>query len=202
MSAIETFEIGRVLRASTEGFTCGTRSQEILHPTFGAFVQTTHEDGELVVVGVITAIRIDDDPLVRQLIMAGNMDATTLRDQRENRLVPVEIEVLNIGYVQDDLPFYNLPPRPPLSLDPVNLLSTPNVEYFTQHLHFLRLILTGNNGFSTPDLLGAVVRKAAGARPAAEQRAYLIDAGRYLAGLLSHDMAMLRYVLDMLRPVT
>src|SRR5260370_27343534 len=90
--------VGRVLRASTAGYACGTRSYEIETPSFGAFVQTRHSNGtELDVIGLIYAIRIDDDPLVRQLIMANQMNIPTLRDQRENRMVPVEISVVNVG---------------------------------------------------------------------------------------------------------
>lgn len=199
MAVIESVEIGRVLRASTEGFTCGTRSQEIEFPAFGSFVQTAHPNNDLVVLGLITAIRIDDDPLVRQLIMANNVNGNTLRDQRENRLVPVEIEVLNIGYVQGDVPFYNLPPRPPLSLDPVMLCESGEIEYFTQNLAFLRLILYGGGG-STPDLLGAAIRKAANARAPEFRREFLVAAGRQLAGMLSHDLTMLQQVLSMIRP--
>jgi hypothetical protein len=199
MAVIESVEIGRVLRASTEGFTCGTRSQEIEYPAFGSFVQTAHPHNDLIVLGLITAIRIDDDPLVRQLIMANNFNGNTLRDQRENRLVPVEIEVLNIGYVQGDMPFYNLPPRPPLSLDPVTLCEPAEIEYFTQNPIFLRLILHGGGG-STADLLGAAIRKASNARAPEFQREFLVAAGRQLAGMLSHDLTMLQQVLSMIRP--
>ncbi|MFP4324008.1 MAG: hypothetical protein ACLFTK_16255 [Anaerolineales bacterium] len=199
MSVMEHIEIGRVLRASTEGFTCGTRSQEIHQPSLGAFVQTRHADSALIVIGLITAIRIHDDPLVRQLIMASNMDESTLRDQRENRLVPVEIEVLSIGYIEDDQPRYNLPPRPPLSLDPVLLCVPDEITYFTQEPDFLRLILNAHNIAAT-DLIGATVRKAADARPDGLREQFLIEAGRYLAGLLSHDLVMLQHILKMIRP--
>jgi hypothetical protein len=195
----EMVEIGRVLRASTDGFTCGTRSQDIFHPSFGSFVMTSHEDGEMAVVGLITAIRIDDDPLVRQLIMANGLNQSALRDQRENRLVPVEIDVLNIGYVHQGSVFHYLPPRPPLSLDVVYLCDAESVEYFTQKMDFLRLIVNASN-VSTVDLLGASLRKAADARPSGSQHEFLVRAGRQLAGLLSHDMSMLQYVLGMIRP--
>lgn len=195
----EMVEIGRVLRASTDGFTCGTRSQEIFHPSFGSFVLSSHDDGDITIVGLITAIRIDDDPLVRQLIMANGLNPSALRDQRENRLVPVEIDVLNIGYVHQGMVNHHLPPRPPLSLDSVRLCDDEAVEYVTQKLDFLRLIVHAAN-VSTADLLGATLRKAADARPKAQQHEFLVRAGRQLAGLLSHDMNMLQYVLGMIRP--
>lgn len=201
MNTTQPIEIGRVLRASTEGFTCGTRSPDIQYPSLGSFVQSNHEHSDLTIVGVITTIRIDDDPLVRQLIMASDLNMSALRDQRENRLIPVEIDVLSVGYVQDGQVFYNLPPRPPMSLDAVSLCNPADVAYFTDKLDFLRLILNSAslNG-ATPDLLGTAIRHATQTRPTDEQHDYLIQAGRYLAGLLSHDMTMLRYILTMLRP--
>lgn len=200
MSVTQNIEVGRVLRASTDGFTCGTRSQEINALTFGAFVQAENTESNIIVIGLITAIRIDDDPLVRQLIMASNMNHHALRDQRENRLVPVEIEILNIGYVERDMTYYSLPPRPPLSLDPVTLCSPADIVYFTDRLDFLRILMSARN-VSTCDLLASAIRKAAEARPHERQRPFLVDAGRHLASLLSHDLPLLKNVLACIRPV-
>lgn len=199
MTVTEGVEIGRVLRAGTEGFTCGTRSQELHYPAYGAFVQTSQPSAELVVIGVITSIRIDDDPLVRQLIMATNVPESTLRDQRENRLVPVEIDVLTLGYVETGTTFYNLPPRPPLSLDPVMLCHAEDIEYFTDQMEFIRLIVNSSVP-SMSDLLAATIRKAAMARHVDGQRDFLVAAGRRVASLLSHDLTMLQQVLHLIRP--
>ncbi len=200
------YEIGRVLRASTDGFTCGTRSPEIGRPAFGAFVQTTSTafDYELTVIGVITQIRIDDDPLIRQLVMAGSMEDAILRDQRENRMVPVEIEVLNVGYLyttkKSSQIFQSLPPRPPLSLDPVMLCSAEEVIDFTRRLDFLRLIANAG-GVPTADLLAASVREATLARAPEDQQEFLVKAGRRLADLMTGNLAMLKHVLTLLNPM-
>lgn len=192
--------IGSVLRASTMGFVCGTRSQDIEHPSFGAFVRTRHEPSdEAEVIGLIYAISIDDDPLVRQLILANNMNQATTRDQRENRMVPVEISVVNIGYIQAGRVYHNLPPRPPLSLDPVLLCDAPTVARFTARLDFLRLVLNASD-VPTEQLLAAVLKFAAAARPDAERRAFLVEAGRLLAGLLSQDLPRLQHLLQLIRP--
>ena len=108
--------------------------------------------------------------------------------------------MLNIGYVQNDVPFYNLPPRPPLSLDPVILCESANIEYFTQNLGFLRLILKGG-GNATPDLLGAsrFARHRMPVQPSIVG-SFLVAAGRELAGMLSYDLTMLQQVLSMIRP--
>src|SRR5258708_13017214 len=142
MQSEETL-VGRVLRASTMSYACGTRSQELNTPSFGAFVQTSHSNGngDVDVIGLIYAIHIDDDPLVRQLIMANQMNVTTLRDQRENRMVPVEISVVNIGFRMQGEYYHNLPPRPPMSLDPVYICDDECIYNFTQKFDFFRLVL-------------------------------------------------------------
>ncbi|HEX3053219.1 MAG TPA: hypothetical protein VHP83_21350 [Aggregatilineaceae bacterium] len=197
---VEQPVIGSVLRASTVGFVCGTRSQEIIHPAFGAFVRTRH--GQLAdfdVIGLIYAISIDDDPLVRQLILANNLNNATMRDQRENRMVPVEINVVNIGFIQYGTIYHNLPPRPPLSLDPVQLCDDECIMQFTQRLDFLRLVLNTND-VPQEELLAASLLYAAGSRPQAQRYQFLVEAGRRLAGLLSHDLPRLQHLLRLIRP--
>ncbi len=53
------------------------------------------------VYGLIHDIHIDDDGLVRQLVTADNVSDEVMRDNRERRIVPVEMSVLAVGYEQD-----------------------------------------------------------------------------------------------------
>jgi hypothetical protein len=192
--------VGRVLRASTVGYACGTRSHELDTPSFGAFVQTTHNNGaDVDVIGLIYAIHIDDDPLVRQLIMANQTTTTTLRDQRENRMVPVEISIVNIGYRIHGETFHNLPPRPPMSLDPVFICDDDCIYDFTQKFDFFRLVLNTSE-VPAEELLAAALKHAAQARPPREQRDFLVNAGRRLAQLLSYDLARLNHLLRLIKP--
>jgi hypothetical protein len=192
--------IGRVLRASTTGYACGTRSYEVSMPSFGAFVQTHFNNGvDVDVIGLIYAIHIDDDPLVRQLIMANHVETATLRDQRENRMVPVEISVVNVGYRIGRETFHNLPPRPPMSLDPVYLCDDDMIYDFTQKFDFFRLVLNTSE-VPAEELLAAALRHAASARPMREQRDFLVRAGRRLAQLLSYDLPRLNHMLRLIKP--
>jgi hypothetical protein len=192
--------IGRVLRSSTTGFTCGTRSHDIATYSFGAFVQTQQEVADHAIIGLIYAVHIDDDPLVKQLIMADRVNAATIRDQRENRMIPVEISVVNVGFLAEGVLYQNLPPRPPISLDVVRLCDRDMIYSFTQRLDFFRLVL---NTAEVPaeELIAAALRQAAAAYPPAEQRTFLVAAGRKLAQLLSHDLSRLSHVLRMIRPM-
>lgn len=192
--------IGSVLRSSTVGFVCGTRSQDIVHPSFGAFVRTRHGQlSDIDVIGLIHAISIDDDPLVRQMILANNMQPGAVRDQRENRMVPVEISVVNVGFIQLDVVHHTLPPRPPLSLDPVQLCDAETVWRFTERLDFLRLVLNTSD-VPTEELLASALKHAASARPEDERYVFLVGAGRQLAGLLSHDLPRLQHLLKLIKP--
>lgn len=192
--------IGSVLRASTTGFVCGTRSMEVGSSTFGEFVRTRHGDESSTdVIGLIYAISIDDDPMVRQMIMANNMNSTIVRDQRELRMVPVEISVLNVGYIEFGEVYQGLPPRPPLSLDTVELCDNTTVRQFTARLDFLRLVLDASEA-PTEQLLSATLRIAAQAYPDNVRTDFLIAAGRQLAGLLAHDLPRLQHLLRLIRP--
>jgi hypothetical protein len=197
---MEAVAIGRVLRASTVGFACGTRSNEMDLPSFGAFVTTLgREPHDPALIGLIYAIRIDDDPLIRQLIMANHLNAATIRDQRENRMVPVEISVVNIGYQIDGASYHSLPPRPPISLDPVYLCGDADVRAFTQSFDFFRLVLNAPE-VPAEELMAAAIRQATAARPAHEQRDFLVRAGRRLATMLANDLPRLDHLLRLIRP--
>lgn len=191
--------IGRVLRASTTGYACGTRSHDLARHAFGAFVHAQVQGTDQEVIGLIYAIHIDDDPLVRQLIMANSINTATIRDQRENRMVPVEISVVNIGYRQNEQHHHSLPPRPPVSLDPVYVCDDQMIYDFTQRLDFFRLVL-GTSEVPTEELLAAALKIAAAVRPAREQRDFLVSAGRRLAQILSYDLPRLNHLLRLIKP--
>jgi hypothetical protein len=135
-------EIGRLLRSGTTGFVVGCRVTQLEAPSFGALVRVPLAE-DYQVYGVIYDIHIDDDGLVRQLITAQEVPEEVLRDNRENRNVPVEIGVLALGYEQSGKIFHLLPPRPPLSLDAIYLCTAEEVVRFTSagRLGYFRHIL-------------------------------------------------------------
>src|SRR6185369_5855666 len=122
--------IGRLLRAGTTGFTAGCRVSQFTVPTFGELVRAPLGDSYQVY-GLIHDIHIEDDGLVRQLVTSENISNEVLRDNRERRIVPVEMAVLAIGYEQDGKIYHLLPPRPPLSLDVIYSCNDADVARFT-----------------------------------------------------------------------
>jgi len=123
-------EIGRLLRSGTTGFVVGCRVSQLEAPSFGALVRVPLGEAHQIY-GLIYDIHIDDDGLVRQLITAEEVPEEVLRDNRENRNVPVEIGVLALGYQEGERIFHLLPPRPPLSLDAIYLCSPEEIVRFT-----------------------------------------------------------------------
>ena len=126
----QPIEIGRLLRAGTTGFIAGCRVNQLEAPAFGALARAPLGDGYQVY-GLIYDIHIDDDGLVRQLVTADNVSEEVMRDNRERRIVPVEMSVLTGGYEQDGKIYHLLPPRPPLSLDVIYLCDDKDLIRFT-----------------------------------------------------------------------
>lgn len=135
--------IGRVLRASTTGFAVGCRVGQLATPAFGSLVKAQPVDAREAIYGLIYNMNVDDDPLVRRLVLAENQSETVINDQRNNRLLPIEMSVMAVGYTsREGQLVHSLPPRPPLNLDPVYLcLDAKDIRHFTNRLGYLRLIL-------------------------------------------------------------
>ena len=143
-------EIGRILRASTTGFAVGCRVNQLSVPAFGGLIRAQPVDEREAIYGLIYDMHIDDDPLVRRLVLAENPPESVINDQRNNRLLPIEMSVIAIGYELNGNLYHGLPPRPPLNLDPVELVTNPDdVRAFTENLSYLRLILR-NVGSNVP----------------------------------------------------
>ena len=141
-SMIENVEIGRVLRASTAGFAIGSRVSQLSLPSFGSLVKAQPVEEREAIYGRIYDIHIDDDPLVRRLVLADEPRQSVIEDQRSNRLLPIEMSVLSVGYRQNGQIAHGLPPRPPLNLDPVFLCQEQGeVCQFTDKPGYLRMIL-------------------------------------------------------------
>jgi hypothetical protein len=126
----QQIEIGRLLRAGTTGFVAGCRVNQLSVPCFGSLVRAPLGEGYQVY-GLIHDIHIDDDGLVRQLVTADHVSDEVMKDNRERRIVPVEMSVLAVGYEQDGKIFHLLPPRPPLSLDVIYLCDDRDMARFT-----------------------------------------------------------------------
>ncbi len=155
-----TIEIGRLLRAGTTGFIAGCRVNQLDAPAFGALVRAPLSDNYQVY-GLIYDIHIDDDGLVRQLVTADNVSEEVMRDNRERRIVPVEMSVLSVGYEAEGKIVHLLPPRPPLSLDVIYLCDEKDVVRFTSvgRFGYFRHVLQ-NQDIPVSEVLAAHIQQA------------------------------------------
>jgi hypothetical protein len=193
-------EIGRLLRAGTSGFIAGCRVNQMEAPCFGALVTAPLGNG-YEVYGLIYDIRIDDDGLVRQLVTADNVSAEVFRDNRERRIVPVELSVLVIGHKSGGKVYHLLPPRPPLSLDMICSCEDEDLVKFTStgRFGYFRHILRAQD-VPVGEVLAAHLQQAALAHGKDGAR-WVEQATQELITLLRDDYPTLIAVLGALNEV-
>jgi hypothetical protein len=198
--------VGRILRASTRGFDCGTHSKDIgVQHDFGAFVKapianTQESEGNIHAIGLIYKVEIKDDQLINELVLGEAVPDMILRDQRENRMIPVEIKVLNIGFKVGDSIHHSMPPRPPMSLSDVEQCTEAEIRDLTRSPDFFRLILNASE-VPNDDLVAAAIRYAAWkAYPDGEERYnFHVVCGQQLARDVT-DLKRLSHLLNLIRP--
>ncbi len=187
--------IGHLLRSGTTGFVAGCPVSRLEAPALGSLVRAPL-DGETSAYGLIYDIRIEDDGLVRQLVTAGEISPEVRQDNRERRIVPVELGVLTVGCSRGGKTNHLLPPRPPLSLDILYLCPPEELLIFTDHGRFgyFRHILQARD-IPVSELLAAHLQQAAAAHG---DRTWVDRACRELITLLRDDHKMLMSVLGAL----
>lgn len=193
-----SIRIGHLLRAGTTGFVVGCSVSQPEAPALGALVRAPlGEDYQ--VYGLIYDIHIDDDGLVRQLVTADNISDEVMRDNRERRIVPVEMSVLSVGYEHGGRIFHLLPPRPPLSLDVIYLCSSEELCRFTSagRFGYFRQILQIKD-VPLSGLLAAHIQQAGAVQEAKGNKAWRITAAQEIITLLRDDYPSLMSVLGAL----
>jgi hypothetical protein len=140
---------------------------------------------------------VEDDPFVRQFIGADPPEEV-VRDQRENRQVPIEVSVLAVGCGAAGTTRHCLPAQPPVTLDWLYQCNDEEVRAFTARFDYFRLVLESREA-PADELLAASLRAAAAARPESEREPFLVEAGRELVRLLAGEPVRLEGLLRRLR---
>jgi hypothetical protein len=195
-----SYEIGRLLRAGTTGFIAGCAVSQFDAPALGALVRAP-VGADYAVYGLIHDIHIDDDGLVRQLVTTEHVSDEVMKDNRERRIVPVEMSVLSVGYQQAGKIQHLLPPRPPLSLDRIFLCDDQELASFTDagRFGYFRHILRAADA-PVGEILAAHIQQAGQAHGADGPR-WKEAATRELITLLRDDYPTLMSVLGALGEV-
>ncbi len=190
--------VGRVLNASARGFTVGCRVMQPDIPAFGSFVRADARAPDDTIYGLIYDVAVQDDLFARRVILA-ELEEETISDLRENRLVPIEVSVLAVGYREGERIVHHIPPQPPVTMDHLYPCALDEVVAFTRQFDYFRLLLDAP-GVPADELLAASLLAAAAARPAHERESFLVEAGRELARLLAADLLRLDGLLRRIRP--
>ncbi len=194
-----TITIGNVLRADIRGFVVASRIPAPDVPTFGTFVRAAIQQERADLIGLVYNITLQDDPFLKNLAVTVIEDdpryAEIIRDQQENRAVPVEIAVAAIGYRDEDNHYhYGLPPQPPMILHRITVCSKDEVRHITAAPDFMRALFD-NRDVPADELIPTALQRAARLRPESSRGEFFLEAGRYLAHYLGRDPVRLERIL-------
>jgi hypothetical protein len=199
MPSIQVINIGNVLRADIRGFVIASRIPEPEVPTFGTFVSAPIQHNQAQLIGLVYDIRLQDDPFLRNLavtVRPGDpIFDEIIKDQRENRVIPVEISVASVAYhYTDDVECrYGLPPQPPMILHQIAVCTPEEVRRITRSPDFMRALLD-NRDIPADELIPTALLRAAPLHTDSND-GFLLNAGRYLARNLGRDPARLERIL-------
>lgn len=191
--------IGRVTRCSTRGFVGAMRLPEPDMPVFGSFCRANAQGGESQVIGLVYDISIEDDEFARQMAIVEDLPPEQLQDSRSARSVPVEFSAIAVGYRTDGRYVQSLPPQPPMSFAEVTVMSAEEIRAFTERLEFLPMLFEAGQ-IPAVDLTAASLRLAADLQPESRRQAFLVEAGRTVAGWLGDDLSQTERLLSKLNP--
>ncbi len=196
----KTITIGNVLRADIRGFVVASRIPEPDVPTFGTFVRAPIQHDQANLIGLVYNITLQDDPFLKNLAVTVVEDdprfTEIIRDQQENRAIPVEISVVAVAYSYrgEEGYHYGLPPQPPMVLHRITVCSGEEVRRITAVPEFLRTLFD-NRDVPADELIPTALQRAARLRSPGQRESFLLDAGRYLAQYLAYDPARLERIL-------
>jgi hypothetical protein len=191
--------LGRVLSGGATEYLCGCTEEQSAALHIGSFLRA--EAGETETVGVVADIRIVDDAFARQLV-AGEAERRYIDDQRKRRLTPLEVRVLQAGYLASGgEAVHRLPPRPPAALEAVYPCGGDRVRAFLQSKNggwsfaFLPILIAAG---ASNEVLAECILAAAAAQPPDPQKRFLQEAARELTRLLAEDLQRLYSLLPQL----
>ncbi len=174
-------------------------------PPFGSWVRSLDEEsGNLIyaVVCHVTTTPIDSVHRARAL----GLSLQELREQQPQifAMLKTEFRAAIVGFesvspstnghkANSGRAYQHLPPRPPQIHQAVHHCDTGEVLHFTEQFNFLRTLLD-ITAVPVDALIAATIRESYRLRQA--DRAWLVQAGRFLSLLLKDDYDRLQVILD------
>ncbi len=196
--------IGEVIESSTTSFTAG--AYELLAaPPFGALVRAQSRMTNMAIYGLVYEIRTGSkEPGGRAVVRGRTYSGRDLYDAEIYHEHPdlaevlqTEFSAITVGFVEDGRIYQYLPPHPPPVHYSVYECDPAELARFSDLCDYFRAVLFASQ-IPNDELLAAAIRAAARARN--DGRAYLVRAGREVAGLLKDDYDRLAAILRRIRP--
>ncbi len=190
--------VAEVVEASSAEFVpqCYQREQA---PPLGSLVKT--KDILCEIYAIVYNVETHSLDPGRRVVARGEGMETEEEIFRANpqlaKLLATDFKALVVGHRQGDGLHYYLPPKPAPIHGFVYVCQLEEVELFAQSLDFLSLLVDARLSISVDEVIAACLRYASRAYPDSE--AFLIEAGREMARLLSGDTQRLNSVLKRLR---
>ena len=189
--------LGEVVETSSTGFTVHCyRLYEA--PPLGALVRTTGESPVYAVAREVSTSSVDPG---RRPVALGRDEQDEEAVYRSNpqlpRLLRTDFKATMVGYRDADGIRQHLPPTPPNIHAFIHACTPEEAQAFTERLDFLPLLFA-DAGPIADEVTAAFLRQTASAHDNPD--AFLTDAGRQLARLLSRDLQRLSRLLRGLRP--
>ncbi|RJQ42002.1 MAG: hypothetical protein C4545_05770 [Anaerolineaceae bacterium] len=190
--------IGYVLNADTLGCTAGCPTSQTSNPEFGEMVKIPAQNDHIIY-GIITNVHILDDGLIRQLATTNPIEERIIRDNRDNRIIPLEFSIIFLGYSRQQHISHLLPPSPPLSLESTYPCSNEEILTFTTAGNggYLRYMVA-DKGTLNFDLVAAHFRNMHALLAGEEREAWVEKSTRTLVHFYRNDYDTLSRLLHTL----
>jgi len=188
--------VGEVTEAGTTEFTA--QCYELYRfPPLGSLVKTV--EGETALYGVVySAATASIDPGRRPIARGRDEpseEAIFQTSPQLSKLLRSEFRAVVVGF-RDRAVHQYLPPAPPRVHSFVYQCPPEEAREFSRSFGFLGLLVGSHLAVPPEELVSACLRQMAGA--AEDRHAYLVAAGKELAGLLIGDFARLKNILERL----
>jgi len=145
--------VGHIVSASVTDFCAGCPLSHLDEMEFGSLLRVNRSTN-VWVYGIAVDIRVPENEMVKQIAKGEKIDTRLAADNRCNRLVPIEVKAVAVGYREGQMIRHRLPRRPPAVLKPVEICDATEAVAFGQAdgLNYLGL-LTGRTDLPQIDLL-------------------------------------------------
>ncbi len=186
-------KIAEVIEAGTAGF--AAQCYELYEiPPLGSLVRTGDIYGIVAGAGT-SSLEPNRRPIARGRDEASE-EAVYQSSPQFARLLRSEFEAVVVGYRDGDRLHQHLPPRPARIHAFVYLCQPDEARGFSLRLDFIDILLNATLPVPADEVIAAALRQMGGAQE--DGRAFLVAAGKELAGLLSGDFIRLRNILGRL----